>query len=498
LKRHIQKYHFICVSCKLVFNNRQEIQEHLVECSKGKKHQKIDLSFTEAFRRTSLSDAPADPNFVDPESSQEYIEDSKEDLSLDSTQGISDDSGLTSATDSDDTTLDTSGSSSNSLLGSSFNPNLLCFPNPFLLQMADQIQKQISESSSKMEISDDSVDRQPQLESVKQETPEVPAAFDPLEVARTIVFLRILQMAKMKMMILKNQGLVNPESVNVKVEPEVDELLEESGDSSIELEDSDSGNGSNQNLATELDQEIGPEPESGDGGDPVLKTEEDSVEEEEIDDSESLNGNNKNPGTGPNSETEQLHDATALNESDQNLAIGSDSGDASENPNDADLCNQNTKSELNFDQETEPESSAISNTCCDCNMAFPSALTLKSHQRRAHSRTVKCQECPRTFSSKSGLLFHHKRQHLKESFDCKDCDLSFSDSFSLIDHVRGIHEQSQSINCDKCEMVFPTKKSFYKHKYSEHTNNRWTCELCNAEFKAKFRLEQHQLNHHGK
>ena len=595
MKRHNQKYHFICVACTSAFNSRQEVQQHIKECSKVKRFQKIDLSFTEAFRRGASLASQSEENMDEPGSSQEYPEDyqdTSEDIqdpsqgtqqdtfeeSHDISEDSQDDSGHTTATDSENTTLETSGSSSHSFFDLNFNPDLWSCPNPFLLQMAAQIQSQVSDSSSEMEteVSDDSIEHQPELESIKQETPEAPASVNPLEVARTIVFLRVLQLARLRMMLLRNEGVVDAKSVAVKQEPQSDEPPEGSEDNSSVLEDSDSGNGSNQNLAAELDKEItesAKDENSASVSNQCLRIEQQDSdsdgEVEEIEDSESVDGDNENRGSELASVKEEgnqnikpeldsdLENAVAGIGSDQNIKMEQDSetedsqsvdenvqnrgkepdsdraakvlenpssvqdlkmeqdsdGETEDSENtqsqetetatfkgseDADSGNLIVKSELDSEKETDLEANVGSNSCSECNKIFPSALTLKSHLKRVHSRTLKCKECTKTFSRQSGLLIHHKRKHLKESYICKECNLKFCDSFSLSDHVKGIHEKSQSFNCDKCEMIFPIRKAFYKHKYTEHPNNKWTCEFCNAEFKSKFRLEQHQLNHHGK
>ena len=272
LKRHIQKHHFICVACTVAFGSHPEIEQHLKECSRVKMRQKIDLSFTEVFRNSS-SDAFNDGNASEADSSQ-------------------DDSGLPATSDSD-TTLETSASSSKSFFDSSFNPKLWSFPNPYLLQLAAKIQKQIS-SELETEVSDMPVEGQPEEQVVKQ---EVVTAQDPLEIARTVVFLRVLQIAGLRMMLRGNQDCADQEAAAIKQEADEpsednghemegagsvegsDQTLEaepDSGSESAEVkEEADVDNKSSQNLGPEPDEETGDfeDTDSGNGSNPTLQEE---------------------------------------------------------------------------------------------------------------------------------------------------------------------------------------------------------------------------------
>ena len=376
MKRHIQKYHFICVACTTAFSSHPEVEQHLKECSRDKRFRKIDLSFTEMFRNSS-SGAFNEVNASEPDLSQ-------------------DDSGF-SATGDSDSTLETSASSSRSFFDSSFNPKLWSFPNPFLLQLAAKIQKQIT-SEPETKLSDKLVDGQPEEPGVNQ---EIVASHDPLEIARTVVFLRVLQIAGLRMMLRGNSDAADQETEAIK--QEAGKPLEDIG---RKLECANSVKASNRNLEAELDSDS--------------KT-----------------------------------------------------------------------------TEVEEEADRGSNNCSKCDETFPSSFTFKIHMKRVHNKRFKCSECFKKFTHQSNLSAHHKRKHLKEKFVCKDCDISFCNSFSLVDHVRGIHEKSQSFDCHKCELIFLTRKAFYKHKYSEHSDKRWTCDFCKAELKSKSQLERHELKFHG-
>ena len=108
-------------------------------------------------------------------------------------------------------------------------------------------------------------------------------------------------------------------------------------------------------------------------------------------------------------------------------------------------------------------------------------------------KILKCSECDKTFSSKTGLDQHFQHHTGQYSYFCSQCNKGFSVACNYKEHMRG-HE-GRGYSCDYCGKIFKTKK-WHGYHQSEHTGvYRFTCEYCNAKFNDQPKYVKHLKGH---
>ena len=171
-------------------------------------------------------------------------------------------------------------------------------------------------------------------------------------------------------------------------------------------------------------------------------------------------------------------------------------------PGDNEINDQDTESEL---EVKSPESATTEQTqqllegvqqCPDCLEKFNCELLLARHIKRSHGRSFQCPECPKFFLKKDGVTKHYENKHRNIKHKCDHCTQTFGSKFRLDDHINGIHKKIQIFECKKCDQSFTTRTQFYRHKYSAHPKNIFSCKMCNIQFKSKHSLESHMNGKH--
>ena len=176
--------------------------------------------------------------------------------------------------------------------------------------------------------------------------------------------------------------------------------------------------------------------------------------------------------------------------------------DSSLKPGDNEIQDQDTESEL---EVKSPECATTEQTqqlhegvqqCPDCLEKFNCELLLARHIKRSHGRSFQCPECPKKFLKRDGVTQHFENKHRNIKYKCDQCTQTFGSKFRLDDHINGIHKKTQIFECKKCDQSFTTRTQFYRHKYSAHPKNIFSCKICNIQFKSKHSLESHMNGKH--
>ena len=83
-----------------------------------------------------------------------------------------------------------------------------------------------------------------------------------------------------------------------------------------------------------------------------------------------------------------------------------------------------------------------------------------------------CQECGKSFSSKTRYRAHLRRHNSKTSgrYQCKQCDKNFVQRSSLTTHTR-IHTGERPFKCNDCSDCFGDYSTFTKHQRT-HTGRK--------------------------
>jgi len=103
--------------------------------------------------------------------------------------------------------------------------------------------------------------------------------------------------------------------------------------------------------------------------------------------------------------------------------------------------------------------------------------------------SYKCDECNKTFSTKS-YLKDHKYVHQEEfRFNCGVCGGKFKQSSIYRDHMRSC---GRDLKCDKCGKTFSKATYLKDHKYVHQEEFRFNCGVCGAKFKQRSVFRYHR------
>lgn len=128
--------------------------------------------------------------------------------------------------------------------------------------------------------------------------------------------------------------------------------------------------------------------------------------------------------------------------------------------------------------------------CITCDKIYSTISKLKRHIDVIHnnSQKINCDYCNLELASKDSLRTHVKLVHEKANVvSCKVCNKIFSSNGSLASHIKNIHEKLSIGKCDKCHKIFSTKQSLKNHilRIHENISDKVTCELCDKSVDKK-------------
>ena len=146
--------------------------------------------------------------------------------------------------------------------------------------------------------------------------------------------------------------------------------------------------------------------------------------------------------------------------------------------------------------------------CDQCNYKSYRQSVLTSHKTSKHSSSKHaCQLCKKTFHQEAILIRHVQSVHEGVCYFCDECDRSFSLLGSLNTHKTTIHEKGSHnklkqktklhkiLFCGQCNFETSEKIVLKKHEIKVHTNSL-KCDMCDAKFIKKEKLEAHTKNKH--
>ena len=166
------------------------------------------------------------------------------------------------------------------------------------------------------------------------------------------------------------------------------------------------------------------------------------------------------------------------------------------------LCFSKIKGKFKFRDHVKAHSTSIK--CSLCDKTFQRRCKLNIHLKGFHNQGVRisCTECSSTFKTKGYLQKHMKYLHSKKDLEklvCDICNKQFSQDGPLIIHKR-IH-RGERIDCSLCDSTFSNKTGLKGHLATAHHigihDKNFACKVCNRTFSRKFTLEGHELTHIG-
>ena len=104
----------------------------------------------------------------------------------------------------------------------------------------------------------------------------------------------------------------------------------------------------------------------------------------------------------------------------------------------------------------------------------------------SHKKIYKCNECEKSFASKTVLEIHIGRKHLvTRDVPCLQCDKKFFDKHDLKNHITVVHNEERPFKCDECEYAFKRSSGYYEHKRRHKDTKDYECPVCHKTFKNK-------------
>ena len=181
-------------------------------------------------------------------------------------------------------------------------------------------------------------------------------------------------------------------------------------------------------------------------------------------------------------------------------------------------CTDDPMCETNIEEHAKETKSL---KCEVCGKSFSSKKKLKRHTDKVHEKSsstshiksfkynndrtcetnveehskeiesLRCKVCGKGFSSKKKLKKHIDKVHNKssltshlKSLKCNVCDKCFSQKHNLKRHQDTVHKGIKPFSCDQCEKSFGQKSSLKRHIDSIH-KLKHKCDECDSSFGSK-------------
>ena len=110
-----------------------------------------------------------------------------------------------------------------------------------------------------------------------------------------------------------------------------------------------------------------------------------------------------------------------------------------------------------------------------------------------------CSDCGKELKSKSGYRRHRMKHNSQERFSCDHCDAKFMERHHYEGHLRA--HNGTNLKCDTCDKEFRHKESLKRHLKScvnptlkEYGD--FKCDQCEKIFTRKDELKDHQNGIH--
>ena len=148
-------------------------------------------------------------------------------------------------------------------------------------------------------------------------------------------------------------------------------------------------------------------------------------------------------------------------------------------------------------------------TCQECGKSFTRPHVLRKHIRRIHEgqKDHKCEYCGKAFFEIDVMHAHIKNLHSEnKEFVCDFCGNAYGTKNSLKNHLSSVHEEGeyqrktpQKANCQQCGKEFNSNYTMLKHVRQVHEGqDQVKCDICNNVYHDISALKMHVKHVHHK
>nr|XP_029708942.1 zinc finger protein 2 homolog isoform X1 [Aedes albopictus]XP_029708943.1 zinc finger protein 2 homolog isoform X1 [Aedes albopictus] len=110
---------------------------------------------------------------------------------------------------------------------------------------------------------------------------------------------------------------------------------------------------------------------------------------------------------------------------------------------------------------------------------------------------AECEQCRKRFINMKCLDSHIRNVHHPKRYSCSTCGKGFLAKRPLLRHQETHKNDNISLECEKCNKVFPTWRKKSQHM-RHHVPMRHRCKYCQERFAKRLQLLKHYDTHHAK
>lgn len=142
------------------------------------------------------------------------------------------------------------------------------------------------------------------------------------------------------------------------------------------------------------------------------------------------------------------------------------SEDDSKRPHQCQICSRRFRENSKLKAHLLTHTDERKVVCDICGKAFKTAACVRSHKRIHSESRLTCDQCPKTFTTKSEFQRH---KHDLQDLNCEYCSLKFNTKISLLSHLK-THSDTYGTrkHCPECSMTFPTNGKLNRHLVISH------------------------------
>ncbi|XP_038221178.1 zinc finger protein 570-like isoform X11 [Zerene cesonia] len=138
-------------------------------------------------------------------------------------------------------------------------------------------------------------------------------------------------------------------------------------------------------------------------------------------------------------------------------------------------------------------------TCEECGKSYTTKSSLQQHINFTHITAERiCRRCKQTFGS-----LEAKREHVEKNsncwvYHCVICTKRFMKWSQKEEHLVNVHGHvKRTHSCPECGLKFDTRYTYRNHFATTHAALCFVCSYCGKKFSTKRYLEEHSVVHTG-